>query len=121
MIENEAQRGYLAGIIDGEGYLYYRTITNGTTNVLYGQAGVRVAMTDKDVVSRLREMVGYGGLYIRPENYGDSKKAQYVWTVQGTDKAIDIMLVIRDLVGTRRRERIDEILSKPMGRLEVAA
>lgn len=95
---------WAAGIIEGEGYIYKR-LAKGCVN--YYSCGIRVNMTDRDIVERLHKHFG-GKFYILAKR-GNYKQA-YEWSAAKQELVYDILLRIRPYMGKRRKERIDEIL-----------
>jgi hypothetical protein len=96
-----ADVGWLAGIIEGEGWF----VTNQSTGPL-----VCVAMTDYDVVRRLQEVTGVGRLNERVPSYKGAKN-QLQWLVGHRSEVEDICHLILPFMGERRSMRILEVLS----------
>lgn len=91
---------WLAGLIEGEGYL----------GIVRGRGVVRVAMTDADVVERMRAVSGVGLVGDLPRR-ADHHKAVRVWTVQRDAVVPGLLLAVAPLLGARRRIRASEILA----------
>lgn len=76
----EAQRGYIAGILDGEGHLY---ISGEFEGVCVGR--IRVRITDECVVTALVRMTGIGSttshIPSQRRKDGEEKKRVYEWTL----------------------------------------
>jgi len=96
--------GWLAGIIEGEGSIVLR---EGPKNSHW--AVIRVAMTDLDIVMRLRKVTGRGKLtYIQPTQ--PHHKPQYQWALGARADVTAILRLIYPLMGHRRKERITAAL-----------
>lgn len=66
-------------------------------------------MTDRDVIERLREKVGYGKIYERkPRKEG--WKFSWQWSVAVRHEVIQLMTEIRPFMGERRGAKIDELI-----------
>lgn len=92
--------GYVAGIIDGEGYI--RRPSCGRT------IEIKVKMTDLDVLERCKRITGVGsisGPYV-PSN---GNKPQWTWAIGARDSAA-LAMTIYPLMSDRRQERIREAL-----------
>jgi DNA-binding transcriptional regulator YiaG len=94
---NSNELYWLAGILEGEGS-FGCTVSSPT---------IRVGMTDRDVMNRVAELLD--------ARVGKSKrlppqKTMYVVSLSG-DKALDLMRLVRPLMGQRRGGRIDSILT----------
>jgi len=91
--------GWLAGLLDGEGYFLTRK----------GQPQVGCSMTDEDSIQKLQSIAGgryCKQVYKKQENYKDT----WIWYLHGR-AAAELMLAIRDHMSERRRNRIDEIIA----------
>ncbi len=67
-------------------------------------------MTDEDVVRRLASLIPVGDV-LRAGRKAKGGKDVWMWTLTNSQALIDLMIVIRLLMGERRRERIDFILA----------
>ena len=101
MINNERERGWLAGLLEGEGYF---TLKRGKYPF------VQVVSTDKDVVDRVACLVGFGSTRGPYYKKNPNTKGYYQWQIQG-DLAVEVMLTIYDLMMNRRKETILYILA----------
>lgn len=105
MIKNETERGWIAGLLEGEGCfsLSKGKLRKDGTRRLFPE--VSVMMLDEDIIKRVADLIDYRhAIYYRPAD------KCYVVRVRNDD-AIELMLTIRDLMGERRREKIDSILA----------
>lgn len=107
----EADLYWLAGILEGEGCFYLRT-----TNERYKRAAIRLSMTDKDIVQRVRDIVGYGNVNTAVLKSG---KTTYVWSIQGSH-AVQVMRKIKFIMGKRRLAKIKEVLEEHLAQHLVA-
>lgn len=106
----EHELGYLAGIIDGEGTLRTARYDKVDGGVNY-YPRLTVVMTDKDIIDWLASSTGMGVTYSKPTKEAHHLN-QWVWDVNKKNDTLDLLIVIRNLVGYRRRQKIDEILAK---------
>lgn len=95
-----AHIAWLAGLLEGEGC--FHAASNG------GPA-VRLCMTDRDVVERARALLGVRGVVsVRPGT--ERTKAAYTISLTGS-RAAGWMMTLYSLLGSRRRGRINSLLS----------
>lgn len=97
---------WLAGLIEGEGSFGWHQIKKRPNTS--GTPVLQLKMTDADVVKRA------AALFNRPvRQYGKTKTGKLVYCVifNGKD-AVGWMMTLFSLLGTRRRQRIKEIVSK---------
>lgn len=107
---SDTDRGWLAGLLEGEGC--FATVCNYTrkdgTKTL--SPCVSLSMTDKDVVERAASLIGFtGSIHVRKRK-NHTWKPLYVMQAKGT-KALEVMATVQDLMGTRRREKITEVMA----------
>lgn len=88
---------WLAGLLEGEGCFQLHRLT----------AFVTVTMTDRDVVDRAAALMQAASVTTRTPARG---KPTYTSAVSG-QRAVDIMESIRPLMGARRADKIDAILT----------
>lgn len=70
---------------------------------------VQISMTDKDIIQRVADILGVKSFWTRqPARPG--WKVSYQLTVNG-QRAVDLMMRIRPMMGERRREQIDAAVS----------
>ena len=72
---------YLAGFIDGEGYLGLHPAIRGKNERISYSAELKVASTDKDIIRWMQKSYG-GNLYERKPN-NPKHKESLTWTLQG--------------------------------------
>ena len=101
---NEVESAWLAGLIEGEGFL---SIKQGR-NPLLG-----INMTDLDVLERAQQVSGYGTITARRKEK-DHHREQWGWRVCTQPHVNEICLAIYPHMGSRRRARIDEVLALPL-------
>jgi hypothetical protein len=111
MTNRQTERAYLAGLIEGEGTIYVRRQRSGDREYLYPT--VRIAMTDKDVLDNVAEMVGHGNVVGPYENtkYKDGvvTKPIYQWAVHGPH-AIKLLKAVAPWLSSRRLEQMAKVL-----------
>jgi hypothetical protein len=96
---------WLAGIIEGEGSMSYRTVGK------YQYPWVRVAMTDEDVIRHCYEVSGIGymhGPYLY--NKRPNRKPIWQWAVAQQTQAVGLMMTLYTLMGERRQAQIRRVL-----------
>lgn len=88
------RRGWVAGIVEGEGTLLIRK----------NRPYIRVQMTDEDTIDRLASWTGIGVKNaFTPRN--PKHKASWMWTVQTLNHCGWLIREISPLLGVRRREK----------------
>lgn len=101
---NDLERGYVAGLFEGEG-----SVSQRSTHQPY----LQVAMTDLGPLRELYRICG-GKLYGPYVRERPNCKPVYHWRLNGWEAVEWLYGQIGDLLSTRRGERFDEILaSKP--------
>jgi hypothetical protein len=110
MTSDPLERAWLAGLLEGEGCFYRAKRRNGATTL-----GIRLQMTDRDVVERARDALGFGAVStcrprVRTDGAPDSKRESYAITATGA-KAIEAAKELRWMLGARRSARIAELLA----------
>jgi len=103
-----ADIGYVAGIIDGEGW-----IGLSSPNRKWGRQipQICVSMADEDVVRKLKAITGVGNVTIRPPQKGrEHHKTIYRWTVYKGADAAGVLMTIWPLLGERRRAKAEAVL-----------
>ena len=96
---------WLAGLLEGEGY--FGTVSNHVGGRRYRYARVGVAMTDRDVIERVARLWQASVSVVKPS--GVSKKMAYRTHLFG-QRAVKMMQMLKPLMGTRRQQRIAEVL-----------
>ena len=75
---------YLAGFIDGEGYIALKIDRSKSNGKLYYTPIIKIAQTDESIIRWIKE--SYGGWYYKREYKEDShSKDSYYWTLTGTN------------------------------------
>lgn len=90
---------WLAGIFEGEGYFGLEKGRRLNTAVM---------MTDKDVVDRVHDILGFG---IRGERSLPSGKTAYRWSSNAQPYVAGLMMTLFPLMGERRQEKIIRCLA----------
>lgn len=107
------QIGWLAGLLEGEGHFYKRS--KAAPDGVYVYPGVRLMMTDADVVERAYRLTGLGtftAASASPSRVRAGHKQVALWSVDRTEEALEVMRAIRPWMGQRRGERIDLLLAR---------
>jgi hypothetical protein len=99
------QEAYFAGIIDGEGCIAYEK-----TKKDYSIPSIAVEMSDKDVITRLKDFFGKGSVvFIKPRQ--KHHKDTWRWRIRGKG-AVDIYFKIYNYLSDRRKNKITEVLKQ---------
>jgi hypothetical protein len=100
--------GWLAGIIEGEGYIGLTSGCNGRSK----RIRIRVKMTDESVVAKVAYLWGATCRADRPgRNAKAHWKPQYVTEVAGL-RAESLLDRLRPILSDRRQEQIDTALAQ---------
>lgn len=97
-----AQAAWVAGIIEGEGYIGWKL------RGPYGTARFCVNMTDQDVIQRLHEWTGYGTV-IMPKKTIEHHKQQWRWEVARQDEWLALAEAIEPWLMSRRGAKLREV------------
>lgn len=103
---SEAEVGWLAGLLEGEGY--FGITKSAGSNKL--RCVVRVSMTDKDVLQKAQQLTGVGTI-IQHRPRVEHHKIAYTWSVSKQFQVREVLELIHPFMGTRRTERINECLA----------
>lgn len=103
---SDFDKGYMAGMIDGEGTIRLEKDKRGCLH-----PRVSVANTNQDTLRKLQEMTGIGGFYIR-ENRGTNWKAVWMWNVNGIVDTKALLIQLKDCFIVKKRQA--ELLLKFM-------
>lgn len=101
----EADAAWVAGLLEGEG-CFTLVRPEGKS----GRITVTCCMTDKDVIEKLREIVGCGHIYDRKPQK-ESWKPAWQWVVATRAEVVQLITELRPYMGRRRTERIDELIA----------
>ena len=96
---------WAAGLFEGEGNLYLQQ-TSGRRGPKQPQ--MSLAMTDRDVVERFREVVGEGTIRIHDDLKHPHFKRQYRWRMCGWKRISDALDLFKPYLGDRRLEKVRE-------------
>jgi len=94
---------YCAGLYEGEG-----TVVYGSNNK--GPIRAKIGSTDRDVLEILQQRAGGGYIYGPFIPHGLGSKPHFLWNING-QLAVEFLLAIYPLLGTRRKAQIDRRLS----------
>lgn len=101
---DDAERGYLAGIIDGEGCLSMREYKRKHSAPGY-RVEVRVNNADKDIIDRLH--AAFGGTVEPMKNYVN--RPLYTWRVGSKKDVWNVLVAIYPLLCERRQAKARKI------------
>jgi hypothetical protein len=94
------QLGWIAGLLEGEGYFGHRR---------NGDLVIQVVMTDGDVIGRLHTILGFGAL---GQQRLPSGKTAFRWTATNQASTAGLMMTLLSLMGARRADKIRESLRR---------
>ena len=98
----EAQKGWIAGMLDGDGHLY---IWRGTNGRCYSR--VRVRITDEIAVKYLVKITGVGtvnaSIPSQKRSDGSDKKTVHEWGVFRRPDTKDLLIAIKDYLVVKRK------------------
>lgn len=98
----EAEKGYLAGIFDGEGCVgYYTRFTKG---VPYHSASLHICMTDKRPITWIMDKIGYG--YVSFSEKSGKRKSVYSWQLCNKPQIQEVLKAIRPYL-TGKGDQVD--------------
>jgi hypothetical protein len=97
-------RGWLIGLFEGEGCIYFRGDRRRPHAVL------QVSMTDEDVVRRLLTVTGRGHVSMRQPR-DNKRKTVWTWTVSHATHAVELLRLMLPYLGARRAARAREALA----------
>ncbi len=106
---SESELGWLAGIIEGEGSFSLRE-RKGKMGISYTPM-IQLTSTDLDTINKLKYLLPAGttcNLKLR-----EGRKQNYKFALCVREAIYDLLPVIFPLMGSRRQERIREILAHP--------
>lgn len=100
---NEVDTAWVAGLLEGEGcFSLYAPVGKAR------RVSVTCCMTDKDVIERLRTIVGAGNVYERKPRK-DTWKPAWQWSLTTRPEVMQLIEELYPYMGRRRREKMDEI------------
>lgn len=103
----DVETAWLAGLLEGEGCFY----VNGERRPgRRPSIGVQVKMTDEDVVVKAHKLMGSPSVRRHVDNRKEQNNDTYVTRVYGA-KAEAVMRAVLPHMGTRRSQKITELLS----------
>ncbi len=90
---SEGHRGYIAGVLDGEGHLYIRGEYEGAC-----YSRVRVRITDESIVDFLLEITGIGSICSHMPSQrrkdGGDKKRVYEWQIGNRSEVKQLLIAV---------------------------
>lgn len=95
----EPEAAWTAGIVEGEGSFTFKS-----------RPRLAVAMTDHDIIERLRSVTGVGLIYDTTPAEAHHKMAR-LWTVQRSRHVKGVITAIYPWLGERRRQAADATLA----------
>jgi len=90
----ERKIGWLAGIVDGEGYIAIHKLWANDRNNYRFQVRLVVSNTNFDICQRCKDLCGCGKVYTKKQVKG--QKVVYQWVLYGVDKIVSILEMIKD-------------------------
>lgn len=108
MREFRTDIAWAAGLFEGEGTIgSYSSGRNGAGQSI--TAHLRLGMTDRDVVERFAQVVGFGAIHVRPPGT-NGHKAIFAWQAYGFEKAQALTAMFWPWLGERRRAKARETI-----------
>lgn len=98
---------WLAGLLEGEAYFCFSTNPRTTQ----GGCGVRLRMTDEDVVRRVHVLVG-GGSVRGPQPRRGNRQPTWEWALYRREDLLPLLQAILPYMGMRRGERIAAMIAR---------
>jgi hypothetical protein len=107
--ESKPSHAWLAGLLEGEGY--FGMIRNRVGGKTYRYPRIGVSMTDRDVIARVATMFGLGTYEIKAPGNSHGRLDSYrAWSTG--EAGAEWMRSLRSLMGERRRDQIDTVLTE---------
>lgn len=103
---NDFEIGYVAGIIDGEGYIGIKKTKTGNLDV-----SMKVTSTDEDIIDKMIAFTGVGTKNGPYEPTETKKKPYWGWHIQKMRDIQFVLTLVRTVMSQRRQERIEEVLN----------
>lgn len=94
--------GWLAGIIEGEGYLKL-SCPKGSS---YCYPAIVVEMLDEDIINRLQDITGVGRIRKEPRPGRPNANQMHVWKVSVKKDVARLLLAIYPLLGERKQNQV---------------
>lgn len=103
---NALDVAWAAGLFEGEGYLgaYSQAPKRGKVSITLG-----IGSTDRDVIERFRDIMGFGTIKLRPPGT-NGHKPLHVWTIHEAAKVREVIALFTPYFGVRRNAKAREVL-----------
>lgn len=104
---SDLEKGYMAGIIDGEGSIMIsKHKRSNKKHPYYYDLVIRVAQVDKKMLIKLKEIAGgsVGGPYNHKNGKYKGWNNYFVWTLHSTKEIEDLLLQITVHLQTKRKQ-----------------
>ncbi len=102
---SDEETAWLAGLLEGEGSFF--SLRSSVGGKVYRYPVITVAMTDRDVITRVAELFGNGVYHMPSKN--PNRLDQFRAQISG-EGAVEWMKALRPWMGARRGAKIDELL-----------
>ena len=108
---SDLDRGWLAGILEGEGTFSATVRHRRSDNQTTVTCRIRIASTDRDVIERVARITGYGRVYElgRPTVTG---KRVFSWDIGKRDQVQAVVDAVFPLLSERRQQQILAMFQK---------
>jgi hypothetical protein len=103
---DDLTRGWLAGLVEGEGWIGLQTLRDRGVERTYPR--ISLQMTDEDVVRRAQVVTGVG--QVNGPYSGTRYKACWRWVVNKRADVDMVLILIYPLMGARRQAKIRDCL-----------
>lgn len=107
-MDNPIEIAWAAGLFEGEGCITMRT--KNWSSKGYGQARLKLVMTDEDVVRKFSAIIGIGTVRESDREVKRGYKMQWEWCIGSRAGVSAVLELLYPYLGQRRRNRADEIL-----------
>ena len=103
----EAEIAWVAGLYEGEG-------TTGTMGVNRAYVNVRIVIRELEVLERVRQIVGCGGIYRRENDKRPCNSITHVWILSKQAEVDGFIDTVWPWLSSRRKQQFYDVLE--MGR-----
>lgn len=95
---NQAERGWLAGIIDGEG-----SIVLDPQGREWRRPALSITSTDREILEEVERLIG--GTIIPIKAYKNRMKPAWIWRLQGAQKVLKSLRSVQELLKCPKKQK----------------
>ncbi len=104
----ETQLNWVAGLLDGEGWVGYTGDSNGIYKNRY--PSIKIVNTEKELLEQVYNIFGIGSIHQRTKSINPKCKPSWVWSVYGK-KAKNILVLLQPyIISPSKRIKIQAML-----------